>query len=86
MPLHESSGNLFGLTQNAGMDWNPDDVGRAQYLIVSTRGGLRDSDGRPTALGFHTGHWEIELLVCRAPETLREQGGIAFYSLLQRSL
>src|SRR5690606_34032631 len=38
----ESSGNLFGLTQNAGMGWNPRELGRPEYLIVSTQGGLRD--------------------------------------------
>ena len=73
MLRHEPSGNLFGLTQNAGMGWDPADVGKPQYLIVSTQGGLRAEDGRPVALGFHTGHWEIGLLVRRAAETLREE-------------
>ncbi|HUE96522.1 MAG TPA: YjhG/YagF family D-xylonate dehydratase [Longimicrobiaceae bacterium] len=72
------SGNLFGLTQNAGMGWNPRELGRPEYLIVSTNGGLRDSDGRPIALGYHTGHWEIGLLVRRAAETFRDEGGIPF--------
>ena len=45
MLLNEPSGNLFGLTQNAGMGWNPDDVGRPQYLIISTQGGLRVGAG-----------------------------------------
>jgi putative YjhG/YagF family dehydratase len=74
----EPSGTLFGMTQNAGMGWNPADVGRPQYLIVSTQGGLRDSDGRPIALGYHTGHWEIGLLVRAAAETLRAQGVLPF--------
>ncbi|MCB0165531.1 MAG: YjhG/YagF family D-xylonate dehydratase [Anaerolineae bacterium] len=78
MLLNEPSGNLFGLSQNAGMGWNPDDVGRPQYLIVSTQGGLRDSDGTPVALGYHTGHWEIGLLVREAAETFREQGVVPF--------
>ena len=30
------------------------------------------------ALGYHTGHWELELLVRRAAETLREQGALPF--------
>lgn len=78
MLLNEPSGNLFGLTQNAGMGWNPAEVGRPQYLIVSTQGGLRDSHGRPLALGYHTGHWEIELLVRQAAETLKAQGTLPF--------
>lgn len=78
MLLNEPSGNLFGLTQNVGMGWNPADVGREQVLIVSTQGGLREPDGRPAALGYHTGHWEIELLVRQAAQTLREQGKLPF--------
>src|SRR5438309_9490414 len=57
------SGDLFGLTQNAGMGWEPSEVGRKQFLILSTQGGLRAADGKPIALGYHTGHWEIGLLV-----------------------
>src|SRR6266516_3777192 len=78
MLLTEPSGNLFGMTQDAGMGWNPADVNRAQVLIVSTQGGLRDADGRPVALGFHTGHWEIGLLVKAAAETLRDEGVVPF--------
>src|SRR5574341_2693477 len=78
MLLNEPSGNLFGMTQNAGMGWNPDDVGRDQYLILSTHGGLRAEDGTPIALGYHTGHWEVHLLVRAAAETLRESGAIPF--------
>lgn len=78
MLLNEPSGNLFALTQNAGMGWNPDEVGRASYLILSTQGGLRAEDGSPIALGYHTGHWEVNLLVRRAAETLREQGVLPF--------
>ena len=40
MLLAEPSGNLFGMTQDAGMGWNPAEVNRAQVLIVSTQGGL----------------------------------------------
>jgi hypothetical protein len=59
--LHSPSGDLFGLTQNVGMGWNPAEVGRKQFLILSTQGGLRAPDGKPIALGYHTGHWEIGL-------------------------
>jgi len=78
MLLNEPSGNLFALTQNAGMGWNPDDVGRTPYLILSTQGGLRGEDGTPIALGYHTGHWEIGLLVKEAAETLRDAGALPF--------
>ena len=59
------SGDLFGLTQNAGMGWKPAEVDRDPYLILSTQGGLRAEDGTPIALGYHTGHWEVGLLVQR---------------------
>jgi putative YjhG/YagF family dehydratase len=78
MLLAEPSGNLFGMTQDAGMGWNPADVNRPQVLIVSTQGGLREADGRPAALGFHTGHWEIGLLVKAAADALRESGVVPF--------
>ncbi len=74
----EPSGNLFGLTQNVGMGWDPDTLLGPQYVIISTMGGLRREDGTPIALGYHTGHWEIGLLVREAAETLRAQGAIPF--------
>ena len=78
MLRQEPSGNLFGLTQNAGMGWEPSEVARGQVLIVSTQGGLRAEDGSPVALGYHTGHWEIGLMVKQAAETLRERGALPF--------
>jgi putative YjhG/YagF family dehydratase len=72
------SGDIFGLTQNAGMGWSPHELGRKQFLIVSTQGGIRAPDGRPIALGYHTGHWEIGLLVQAAAEELRALGTIPF--------
>ena len=78
MLLREPSGNLFGMTQDAGMGWSPAEVARAQYLIISTQGGLRGEDGTPIALGYHTGHWEIGLLVREAAETLRAEGVLPF--------
>src|ERR1700694_2209570 len=62
MLLNEPSGNLFAMTQNVAMGWNPEEVGRNQFLILSTHGGLRAEDGSPLALGYHTGHWEVNLL------------------------
>jgi xylonate dehydratase len=78
MLAEEPSGNLFGLTQNAGMGWKPSELGRDPYLILSTQGGLRAPDGSPIALGYHTGHWEIDLLVKAAAETLTEHGALPF--------
>src|SRR5438105_755975 len=59
---HAPSGDLFGWTQDAGMGWNPAELGRKEFLLLSTQGGLRADDGRPVALGYHTGHWEVGLL------------------------
>ncbi len=78
MLLNEPSGNVFGLTQNAGMGWNPDELRRKQFLILSTQGGLRAPDGTPIALGYHTGHWEIGLLVEAAARELRRLETIPF--------
>ena len=78
MLRNSPSGDLFGLTQNVGMGWNPAQMTGAEYLIVSTMGGIRAEDGSPVALGYHTGHWEIGLLVREAAETLRSAGAIPF--------
>jgi putative YjhG/YagF family dehydratase len=72
------SGDLFGLTQNAGMGWNPAESARTPYLILSTHGGLRAEDGHPVALGYHTGHWEVGVLVRAAAEAIRGGGGLPF--------
>src|ERR1043166_9007641 len=78
MLREEPSGNLFGLTQDVGMGWSPDSLQGPQYVIVSTHGGLRGEDGSAVALGYHTEHWEIGLLVRAAAETLRGAGAIPF--------
>jgi len=72
------SGDLFGLTQNAGMGWDPREATRTPYLILSTQGGLRGDDGKPIALGYHTGHWEVGLLVRAAAEAIRDACGLPF--------
>lgn len=84
LPLTEAmlrewaSGDLFGLTQNAGMGWEPSELGRPQFMILSTLGGLRAQDGSPIALGLHTGHWELGLQVKAAALALKERGAIPF--------
>lgn len=72
------SGDLFGWSQNAGMGWDPSQLGGDEYLILSTMGGLRDPDGRPIALGYHTGHWEVGLLVEAAAKELKQLGFLPF--------
>ena len=78
MLLHRPSGDLFGLTQNVGMGWEPSAVNQDEYLILSTLGGLRDHDGKPIALGYHSGHWEVGLQVRAAAIRFREQGRTPF--------
>jgi len=78
MLLTAPSGNLFGLTQNAGMGWEPQRLLDPEFLILSTHGGLRAADGTPIALGFHTGHWEVGLLVAEAARELRNLHAIPF--------
>jgi dihydroxyacid dehydratase/phosphogluconate dehydratase len=73
-----SSGDLFGLTQNAGMGWNPALLRGKQFLILSTQGGIRAPDGSPIALGYHTGHWEVGLLMEEAARTFSAAGAIPF--------
>src|SRR6476620_7835197 len=78
MLLKSPSGDLCGMTQNAGMGWNPAEVGRKQFLILSTQGGLRAPNGEPIALGYHTGHREIGMLVEAAARELRTLTTIPF--------
>ena len=72
------SGDIFGMTQSAGMGWKASELGRDHYLILSTQGGLRAPDGQPVALGFHTGHWEIALQAEAAADRLHKLGGLPF--------
>src|SRR5437867_12047602 len=72
------SGDLFGWSHNVGMGWNPAELGRKEFLILSTQGGIRAPDGKPIALGYHTGHWEVGLLMKAAAEELHALGGVPF--------
>src|SRR6202789_1231008 len=78
MLLTQPSGNLFGLSQNAGMGWEPARMLDPEFLILSTHGGMRAQDGTPIALGFHTGHWEVGLLVAEAAHELRNLHAVPF--------
>ncbi len=72
------SGDIFGLTQDVGMGWRPDALNGPEFLILSTQGGIRAPDGSPVALGYHTGHWEVGLLMQAAAEELRGLGCVPF--------
>jgi putative YjhG/YagF family dehydratase len=74
----QPSGNLFGWSQNAGMGWKPSALGGKEYLMLSTHGGIRAPDGSPIALGYHTGHWEVGLLVEAAAGVFASAGAIPF--------
>lgn len=78
MLLSRPSGDVFGLSQNAGMGWNPAQLDRKELLILSTQGGIRAQDGTPIALGYHTGHWEVGLLMQAAAEELNSLGSLPF--------
>lgn len=72
------SGDLFGWTQDAAMGWNPADLGKGEYLILSTQGGIRAEDGSPIALGYHTGHYEVGLLAQAAAAEFKQHDLIPF--------
>lgn len=84
LPLSEEmlknwpSGDLFGLSQNAGMGWSPKEMLGPQALILNSHGGIRAPDGSPIALGYHTGHWEIGLLAQTAARELKGMGVVPF--------
>src|SRR5256885_7385792 len=78
MLSNQPSGNLFGLSMNVGMGWAADQLSGPEVLILSTHGGVRADDGTPIALGFHTGHWEVGLLVTEAAYELRSLGAVPF--------
>ena len=78
MLRNRPSGDIFGWTQAAGMGWDPSTLGSREVLILSTQGGIRASDGSPIALGYHTGHYEVGLLMEEAAHELKSQGAIPF--------
>ena len=76
--INSPSGHVFGWTQDAAMGWNPSDLGKDEYLILSTQGGIRASDGSPIALGYHTGHYEVGLLAQAAAREFKAHNAIPF--------
>ena len=78
MLIRAPSGDVFALSQNVGMGWDPSELEARQFLLLSTQGGVRGPDGTPVALGYHIGHWELGLLVEAAARELRDLGCIPF--------
>ena len=72
------SGDLFGWSQNAGMGWKPEELGGREILLLSTHGGIRAADGTAIALGYHTGHWEVGLMMQAAACELKALGAVPF--------
>jgi len=72
------SGHIFGWTQDAAMGWSSADLGKDEYLILSTQGGIRAEDGFPIALGYHTGHYEVGLLAQAATSEFKQHNAIPF--------
>ncbi len=60
------------------MGWDPAALGGKEFLILSTHGGIRAADGTPVALGYHTGHWEVGLLMDAAAKQLKALGAVPF--------
>jgi putative YjhG/YagF family dehydratase len=84
LPLTENllvdapSGDIFGMSQNVGMGWEPSKLGRKQFLLLSTQGGIRAGDSTPVALGYHTGHFELGLLATAVAQQLQNLGYMPF--------
>jgi len=60
------------------MGWEPNRLLDPEFLILSTHGGLRAESGEPIALGFHSGHWEVGLLVAEAARELKAMRATPF--------
>lgn len=76
----QPSGNIFGMTQNAGMGWKPAYLLGKEVLVMGTLAGIRDSDGKPVALGYHTGNYELGIQMKAAAEEVARLGGVPYAS------
>ncbi|MEJ2704014.1 MAG: YjhG/YagF family D-xylonate dehydratase [Sedimentisphaerales bacterium] len=76
--VESPSGDIFGMIQDVGMGWEPAETLQEPFLLISTQGGLRAENGAPVALGYHTGHWELGLLMRAAAEELQRLGFTPF--------
>lgn len=72
--LRESpSGNLFGMTVNAGMGWDPSKLANGDVMLISTQGGIKTAE-RTVAVGLHNGHFELSDLMTDAADAVAELG------------
>ena len=78
MLLNSPSGDLFGMTMNTGMGWDASKLLGDEIMIVSTKAGLRGEGGKPTALGLHSGHYELDIQMEAVAREVEAQGGIPF--------
>jgi putative YjhG/YagF family dehydratase len=72
------SGDLFGLIQDVGMGWEPSQALADAFLLLSHQGGIRGADGKPVALGYHAGHYELGLLAEAAAREFQALGCMPF--------
>lgn len=72
------SGYIFSMTQGRGMGWEADDLANDDIMMISALGGLRDADGNPTALGLHTGHFELGMLLDEAAKEFKRLDHIPY--------
>ncbi len=72
------SGDLFGLIHDVGMGWDPSRAGADAFLLLSHQGGIRGPDGKPVALGYHAGHYELGLLTEAAAREFQSLGCMPF--------
>jgi len=78
MLINRPSGDAFGMTEDAGMGWPPQDLAGPQFVMLSNLGGIRAENGSPVALGWHTGHFELGLALTAAAEQIRCDGGVPY--------
>ncbi len=78
MLINRPSGDLFGMTMNAGMGWSPDELDRDGILLLSTLGGLRGADGKPVALALHQGHYELDIQIKAAAEVIKANHALPY--------
>lgn len=78
MLTHRPSGDAFGMTEDAGMGWEPAALAGPQFIMLSTMGGIRGVDGKPIALGHHTGNFELGLALAAAAEEFKTAGAVPY--------
>lgn len=74
------SGDIFGMTLNAGMGWEPSKMLGKEVLVLGTLAGMRNEDGSPVALGYHTGNYELGMQIKAAADEVTRLGGVPYAS------